>query len=104
MNSAYPLIFAITSRHSLHLSVTYCQSSALTLSDGNSFDPIPTQKTPALNHDVRLASSGATPPVTIIFDQGIGAMRPLMRFGPTTSPGKTFVKSQPLSSPHGQSG
>ena len=69
-------------RASLHLSVTYCQSSALTLSAGKSLEPMPTQYTPALNHAVRFSSVGATPPVTMIFDHGMGALRFLTMAGP----------------------
>src|SRR5574344_2153597 len=87
----------MASKHSLHLLVMYAQSPSATLSLGKSLEPLPTQKTPASNHFFRLSASGATPPVTMIFDQGIGAIKPLMRLAPTTSPGKTLVKSQPTS-------
>jgi len=42
-----------------------------------SLEPIPTQVTPALNHDSRLLLSVETPPVGIIFVQGQG---PFMAF------------------------
>ena len=78
----YLRAFLIISRHSLHLLVTYAQSPAATLSLGKSFEPIPTQNTPAANHFSRFSFSGATPPVTINFDQGIGALRPFTMLAP----------------------
>ena len=62
--------------------VIYAQSPAATLSFGKSLEPIPTQKAPALNHCSRFSCVGATPPVTMIFDQRIGAMISLTNLGP----------------------
>ena len=49
------------------------------------------------NHALRFSASGATPPVTMISDQGIGAFKPFTKLGPRTSPGNTLQRSQPIS-------
>ena len=74
------------------------QSSAAITSFGKSLEPIPTQKTPALNQAERFSSVGSTAPVTIICAQGSGAFTFLTKDGPPTFPaGKTFTRSQPAS-------
>ena len=56
-----------------HKSVMACHSPLAIASLGKSFEPMPTQVTPALNQAVRFSSVGSTAPVAMISDQGIGA-------------------------------
>src|SRR5512133_1073860 len=68
-------------------------------SDLISCDPIPQHIAPALNHSVRLASVGSTPPVGIICVHGIGPFTAATNFGPPTcDPGNIFTISAPSDS------
>src|SRR5690554_2041671 len=85
-------------RQCLHSSVIVFQSPLCNTSFGNKLDPIPTQVAPALNHADRFSSVGSTPPVTMIFDHGIGPFMFFMNEGPPTlPPGNTFTISAPNS-------
>ena len=82
---------------SLQSLVIAAQSCDAIDSLGKRLLPIPTHVTPALNHPSRFSLVGLTPPVTMIWLQGIGARRPLTNAGPRTSPGNTLQRSQPSS-------
>ena len=74
------------------------QSPALTAASVTSFEPMPAATMPAPNHLAMLAASGSTPPVGMIFVQGMGARTALMKSGPPTlAPGKSLTMSQPSS-------
>src|SRR5574344_2597357 len=81
-----------------HKSVMACHSPLAIASLGKSFEPMPTQVTPALNQAVRFSSVGSTAPVAMISDQGIGAFIFFTKEGPPTLPaGKILQRSQPAS-------
>ena len=63
-----------------------------------SFDPIPTQVTPASNHPLRFSSSVLTPPVGMILVQGCGPWIAFTKPGPYVEPGNSLITSQPSSS------
>ena len=94
---SYFIKLRATSIASAQMRLIALQSFAAINSFGKRQLPIPTAKAPALNHDDRFSAVGSTPPVTIILLQGIGAIKPLINFGPSTSPGKTLHRSQPIS-------
>src|SRR5690554_5484928 len=88
----------MTEMQSRHSSVIFPHSRLARTSLGKRFEPMPTQVTPALNQADRLSSLGETPPVTMIFDHGIGPLIFFTKDGPPTSPpGKSFTISAPSS-------
>src|SRR5690554_7150029 len=83
---------------SFTLAVSPAKSPFSRSSLGKRLEPIPTQVTPALNQPLRLASEVSTPPVGIMFVQGIGPLTAFTKEGPPISdPGNNFTISAPNS-------